>query len=64
MFKQNPWLVLDGELYNHDLRDDFEKIISLVRKQKPTDDDRKEARKSSYSIMCTTTRFVIQMKTK
>jgi len=45
MFKQNPWLVLDGELYNHDLRDDFEKIISLVRKQKPTDDDRKEARK-------------------
>ena len=45
MFKQNPWLVLDGELYNHDLRDDFEKIISLVRKQKPTDEDRSEARK-------------------
>jgi len=45
MFKQNPWLVLDGELYNHDLRDDFEKIISLVRKQKPTSEDRKEARK-------------------
>ena len=45
LFKQNPWLVLDGELYNHDLRNDFEKIISLVRKQKPTDEDRKEARK-------------------
>jgi len=27
--------VVDGELYNHDLKDDFEKIISLVRKQKP-----------------------------
>jgi ATP-dependent DNA ligase len=40
-----PWLVLDGELYNHNLRDDFEKIISLVRKQKPTDEDRSEARR-------------------
>ena len=44
-FKVCPWTVLDGELYNHDLRNDFEKIISLVRKQKPTDEDRKEARK-------------------
>ncbi len=44
-FQQNPDMVLDGELYNHDLRDDFEKIISLVRKQKPTDEDRSEARK-------------------
>jgi len=42
-FKQNPDIVLDGELYNHDLRNDFEKIISLVRKQKPTDEDRAEA---------------------
>ena len=45
LFKVNPLLVLDGELYNHDLRDNFEKIVSLVRKQKPTSDDRKEARK-------------------
>mgnify|MGYP003108676396 FL=1 len=45
LFKANPLLVIDGELYNHDLRDDFEKIVSLVRKQKPTPDDRKEARK-------------------
>ena len=44
-FEQNPAMVLDGELYNHNLRDDFEKIISLVRKQKPTDEDRSEARK-------------------
>ena len=42
-FQQNPAMVLDGELYNHDLRNDFEKIISLVRKQKPTDEDRSEA---------------------
>ena len=45
LFKTNPLLVLDGELYNHDLRDNFEKIVSLVRKQKPTSEDRKEARK-------------------
>jgi len=45
LFKTNPLLVLDGELYNHDLRDNFEKIVSLVRKQKPTSEDRKDARK-------------------
>jgi DNA ligase-1 len=42
-FKKYPYKVLDGELYNHDLKHDFEKIISLVRKQKPTDEDRFEA---------------------
>jgi DNA ligase-1 len=43
-FKQYPDVVLDGELYNHELKHDFEKIISLVRKQKPTADDRLEAK--------------------
>lgn len=42
-FTLHPNIVLDGELYNHQLKDDFEKIISLVRKQKPTIDDRNEA---------------------
>ena len=28
-FAANPNAVLDGELYNHELKDDFEKIISL-----------------------------------
>jgi len=42
-FKQYPDVVLDGELYNHKLKDDFEKIISLVRKQKPTADDKRDA---------------------
>ena len=42
-FKKHRDVILDGELYNHDLRDDFEKIISLVRKTKPTDKDRLEA---------------------
>ena len=44
-FDQQPDVILDGELYNHDLRDDFNKIISLVRKTKPTDLDRSEAAK-------------------
>jgi DNA ligase-1 len=44
-FDQQPDVILDGELYNHKLKNDFEKIISLVRKQKPTDDDRLEAKK-------------------
>jgi len=42
-FDKHPNVILDGELYNHDLRDDFEKIISLVRKSKPTAEDRVEA---------------------
>jgi DNA ligase-1 len=42
-FKEQPDVVLDGELYNHKLKNDFEKIISLVRKQKPTADDRLDA---------------------
>jgi DNA ligase-1 len=44
-FDEYPNVILDGELYNHDLKDDFEKIISLVRKTKPTDEDRLEASK-------------------
>jgi ATP-dependent DNA ligase len=38
-FKKNPTVVLDGELYNHKLKDDFNKIMSLVRQTKPTDQD-------------------------
>ena len=42
-FASNPNTVLDGELYNHGLKHDFEKIISLVRKTKPTDEHRQQA---------------------
>ena len=44
-FQAFPDAVLDGELYNHDLRDNFEKIVSLVRKTKPTTADYIEASK-------------------
>ena len=39
-FQNNKLCVLDGELYNHSFKDDFESIISMVRKTKPTDEDR------------------------
>jgi DNA ligase-1 len=51
LFRPYPQLILDGELYNHDLRDDFNKIVSLVRKTKPSTDDLVEARqKIQYHI--------------
>ena len=37
-------VILDGELYNHDLKNDFEKIVSLVRKTKPSDEDIQESK--------------------
>ena len=43
-FQKYPNVILDGELYNHDLKDDFEQIISLVRRQKPDDIDMLESR--------------------
>lgn len=38
-FDKFPDYVLDGELYNHELKNDFEKIISLARKTKPKPED-------------------------
>jgi len=43
-FQKYPDIILDGELYNHDLRNNFEKIISLVRKTKPTNEHRLESK--------------------
>ena len=34
IFDTSPNIVLDGELYNHELKSDFQKIVSLVRKVK------------------------------
>jgi len=45
LFEETPDLVLDGELYNHELKDDFNKIVSLVRKAKPSADDLVESKK-------------------
>jgi DNA ligase-1 len=42
-FSKYPNVILDGELYNHDFCNDFEQIISMVRKTKPTDEARLES---------------------
>ena len=61
-FEAHPDVILDGELYNHALKDDFEKIISCVRKTKPTAIDRAESRKlvqfHCYDIVDETMPFV------
>lgn len=42
-FEEFPEYILDGELYNHELKNDFEKIISLARKTKPKPEDIQES---------------------
>ena len=42
-FDRFPGAVIDGELYNHDLKEDFNKLSSLIRKTKPTEADLKES---------------------
>lgn len=44
-FLADKKIVIDGELYNHDLRADFNKIISLIKKTKPTPADLEESKK-------------------
>jgi len=69
-FHFNPTVILDGELYNHDFCDNFEQIISMVRKTKPTDEARAESAENvqfhCYDIIDETktfeerNRFIIQ----
>ena len=44
IFEEWPDAVFDGELYNHDLKEDFNTIVSVVRKTKVTEVDRQRAR--------------------
>lgn len=55
-FEQCPDGILDGELYNHDLKADFPKLMSLVKKQKPTAEDFKASEVIEYHIYDTGTR--------
>lgn len=38
-FEKKPYLVFDGELYNHAFKDDFNEIMSIFKKLKPTEED-------------------------
>lgn len=44
-FETYPDAILDGELYNHELKNDFNKIVSLVKKTKPKPEDLEESAK-------------------
>jgi DNA ligase-1 len=44
LFQQIPDLVLDGEIYNHDLKDDFNTIVSIVKNQTPNTDELEKSR--------------------
>ncbi len=52
LFDNIPNLKLDGELYSHDFKDDFENIISAVRKtsEKASEDDLKFQENISFFI--------------
>jgi ATP-dependent DNA ligase len=39
LFEKYPGTVFDGELYNHELHDDFNTISSVLRKKSPSTDD-------------------------
>ena len=43
-FAEHPDLIFDGELYNHDYKDDFNTIISCVKKQTPTPEEEQKSR--------------------
>jgi DNA ligase-1 len=49
-FAKHPHWVLDGELYNHKLKDDFPALVSLVKKQKPSKDDLKRSTLMEYHV--------------
>ncbi len=42
-FEDNPSIVLNGELYTHEIKDDFNTLMSIARQLKPTDEDLKKA---------------------
>ena len=50
ILERHPGLVTDGELYSHDLRDDFDELVSIVRKTKPKAEDLDRAQVMQYWV--------------
>jgi DNA ligase-1 len=46
LFETNPQLIFDGELYADKFANDFNKIVSLVKRTKPTAEDLAESKKN------------------
>lgn len=44
VFEKYPDLILDGELYSHSSEDNFQEIISIIKKTKPTEEDLKKSK--------------------
>lgn len=41
ILQEYPTWIIDGEFYNHDYRDNFEDLMSIIKKQKPTEEQKK-----------------------
>ncbi len=52
IFAKDPDAVFDGELYNHDLADDFNEIVSLVKRTKPKPEDIVRSRELPVQFHC------------
>ena len=52
IFEKYPNIVaFDGEAYNHELKDDFNEIVSIIKQTKPTDEDLARAKElAQYHI--------------
>lgn len=50
LFEKHDHLVLDGELYTHTYRDDFPTLVSLIKKQKPSEADLEKSRVIEYHV--------------
>ena len=65
VFETHPNLILDGELYADKFANDFNKIVSLVKKTKPTDADLKESEKQIeyhiYDLPSSNNNFIKRM---
>jgi len=57
LFEDKPHLILDGELYNHELKDDFNQITSLVRKDKATAEAEALVQYHVYDLVDTSLNF-------
>jgi DNA ligase-1 len=61
IFEKNSDLILDGELFNPNLKDNFNRICSLIKKTKPTEEDLEESKNNiqfwCYDIVNTSLNF-------
>ncbi len=57
-FEEHPDLILDGELYHHNLKEDFNKLVSVIRKDKPSEQARALVQYHIYDMPSSSDNFV------